>query len=103
LQEVVTLRNYGPEEDCCTLHLQVDVDFADLFEVKAGREGVCPTIERSVEDDTLIITCSSRQLTRRVAIDCPGATARRDGLVITVTVPAKDTRTVTFTATPSRV
>src|SRR5215213_3356360 len=37
MREDITVRNYGLEPAFCALELTVDVDFADLFEVKEGR------------------------------------------------------------------
>jgi glycogen debranching enzyme len=37
MREDITVRNYGLEPAFCALELAVDVDFADLFEVKEGR------------------------------------------------------------------
>ncbi|BCW35845.1 hypothetical protein StoSoilA2_19010 [Arthrobacter sp. StoSoilA2] len=35
--EDITIRNYAPQQTDCEVALSVDVDFADLFEVKDGR------------------------------------------------------------------
>lgn len=102
LREVVTVRNYDAEEVSCTLDLHVDTDFADLFDVKAHREGLTPTVVRTATPDSLTLATTTAELTRRVRVSCPGATVREDRLTITLTLPPKGTATATFTAVASR-
>lgn len=101
LREVVTVRNYGTEQASCTLVLAVDADFADLFDVKAGREGITPCVERTAAGDTVTLACAAGDLLRSVTVTCPGATARDDRLTITLTMPPKGSARATFTAVPS--
>ncbi|HUR48999.1 MAG TPA: glycogen debranching N-terminal domain-containing protein [Acidimicrobiales bacterium] len=39
MREDLIVRNFGEEPAYCQLHLELDSDFADLFEVKEGRQG----------------------------------------------------------------
>lgn len=103
LQESVTLRNYGVEEETCTLLLQVDSDFADLFDVKSGREGAPGLVGRELSDSGITLQFNGdNNFSRRIEVTCPDAVARRNGLAVHVQLPAKASRTVTFTARPSR-
>ena len=99
LQESVTLRNYGIEDESCTLLLQVDSDFADLFDVKAGREGVVGNLGASTPSP-IVLHCTDSHFTRRVEVTCPDAVVRRNGLAVSLRLPAKASQAVTFTARP---
>jgi glycogen debranching enzyme len=59
LREDIVVRNFGVEPAFVGLELFVDVDFADLFEVKEGR--VEKTGSRTVEHDATGITWSYRR------------------------------------------
>lgn len=100
LQESVTLRNYGIEDEPCTLLLQVDSDFADLFDVKAGREGVVGNLGREHTESGIVLHCTDSHFTRRVEVTCPDAVVRRNGLAVSLRLPAKASQAVTFTARP---
>lgn len=54
LREDIVIRNYGDEPAFCAIELYVGADFADLFEVKAGR------VEKAGDLD---ITVADRELT----------------------------------------
>lgn len=101
LREVVTVRNYGTDEDTCTLALSVGSDFADLFDVKAGREGILPAATYADVGDRLLLQREGGGSPARVLVTCPGATVRGDALVITLAVPPKGSASATFTAAPT--
>lgn len=46
MREDITLRNEAPSECACVLQVRVDADFADVFEVKAGRPISAPAAPR---------------------------------------------------------
>lgn len=102
LQETVTLHNYGTEQETCTLVLQVDADFADLFDVKGAREAP-GAVTRSMSDGSIIFDSIDDQFTRRVEVSCPQAVVRRNGLAATLTLAPKGSASITFTARPSRI
>lgn len=102
LTEVVSVSNYGTKPERLTLVLRVESDFADLFDVKAGREDMPSVVTREDQADSITLKCTRQGVTHRVRVTCPGATARQEGLTITITVPVKGTVSATFAALPSR-
>lgn len=101
LREVVTVRNYSPVEESCTLALSVGTDFADLFDVKAGREGFFPDVRRTERGDRIVLSSTEAGPSARVVVACPGASVRGDALVITLTMPPKGSASATFVAAPT--
>ena len=78
MREDVTVHNYGEEAAFCGIEVDVDCDFADLFEVKEGR--VEKSGELSVERDRARRTCSATSEGRsaaRARIDFSQPTQRR--------------------------
>ena len=74
IREDLTIQNPGAEPVSCTVVLAVEADFADLFEVKAGRVGGGG--ERSVRagDQRLQLDHRSGESQRGVIVEAPGAT-----------------------------
>jgi glycogen debranching enzyme len=98
LREQVTVRNFGTRPATCTLVLRVETDFADLFDVKAAREGSSAPVSRTLEQGAIRFECHTGEVVRRVRIACADAVAREAGLTVTLTVPAKGTAAAVFTA-----
>jgi glycogen debranching enzyme len=101
IRETLTLRNYSSEPASCSIKVAVEADFADLFEVKAGRKTRHLRPAHRPEGDRL--TISGRQNRRVLALDvrAPGADVNRHGLLYKVTVPAKGSWSATIVVTPS--
>ena len=75
LREDIVIRNFGDEAAYCSIELDLEVDFADLFEVKEGR--LAGGGERAVEQDGGALVFRYRR----------GATRR--GARVTFSQPAK--------------
>ena len=103
MREELVLRNFGEEATACTVEVQVDADFADLFAVKEGRVGTEPrngsvtgTVEeRAPEGDTpgvvaLAYAYRRGPVSRGVEVCTTGAQRVSPGLVtFEVVVPAR--------------
>jgi glycogen debranching enzyme len=57
MREDITLRNLGREPAAAHLTLEVDGDFADLFEVKEARALRLEEVEVAAQDDALLLLC----------------------------------------------
>ena len=102
LREEVTVRNYAAVATRCTLHMRIDSDFADLFDVKGGRTGPTHTVRQGSDDHSFWLESTADGVTRRVTVACPGASLQPDGVRLALTVPAKGAASATFTVVPSR-
>ncbi|MGM0385229.1 MAG: glycogen debranching N-terminal domain-containing protein [Actinomycetota bacterium] len=100
LREVITVDNHGRQPARLKLRLAVDADFADLFDVKVGREGAPVTVERTVDDEGLVLAASRAGVRRGVVIHATAGEARDDGLHFNVEVPARGSWSVSVIATP---
>jgi glycogen debranching enzyme len=95
IREDITIRNPGAEPLSCTVVLTVAGDFADLFEVKAGRIGHGGKPTTHAEEHRLEIDLCSGESRRGIVVEAPGgavtsspeqgATIRYD-----VVVPARE-------------
>lgn len=101
LVESVTVRNYSHEARTCTIHVRVDTDFADLFEVKRGVHGRVGDLHRGGDGETHWLEVDTSSGTHRVAVMCPGGRCDGDGLEVELSVPAKGAASATFRVTPS--
>ncbi|MDP9452774.1 MAG: amylo-alpha-1,6-glucosidase [Actinomycetota bacterium] len=72
MREDIVVRNFGPEPAACTIELAVDVDFADLFEVKEGRVELRGERTLEVRDAALAFGCHRGQSHRGTVISCTG-------------------------------
>ncbi len=91
MREDVTVRNYGTEDAGAQLSLEVDADFADLFEVKEGVSQARVDVHHRVDDATLTYwTAGGDTGTRRgVRVRWTGALAGHHTLTQWVVVPAQ--------------
>ncbi|MBT2597638.1 glycogen debranching N-terminal domain-containing protein [Arthrobacter sp. ISL-72] len=101
IRETLTLRNYSTSPAPCTIKLAVEADFADLFEVKAGRKTRQLRPSHRPEGDRLIISGRHNGRLLGVTVRAPGADVNRHGVMFKVTVPAKSSWTATIVVTPS--
>ena len=101
IRETLTLRNYSTSPAPCSIKLAVEADFADLFEVKAGRKTRQPRPSHRPEGDRLIISGRHNGRLLGVTVRAPGADVNRHGVMFKVTVPAKGSWTATIVVTPS--
>lgn len=101
LREDVTLRNFAAEAAGIQLYLEVDADFADLFEVKAGR-GLAPhRVGRRALGDSLTLWVERGDSRRGVRVTAPDAVATTSGLTIRAVVPPHGTWHTTVEVRPS--
>ncbi|HLI15343.1 MAG TPA: glycogen debranching N-terminal domain-containing protein [Acidimicrobiales bacterium] len=71
MREDLVIRNLGSEAAACSLSLEVDADFAHLFEVKEGRVRVRGQRTIAAHGSSLIFDYSDRESTRRLEVHCP--------------------------------
>lgn len=101
LREEVTLRNFSTEAAGVQLRLDVDADFADLFEVKARRGGRPERVTRRAVGDSLVLWVERAGSRRGVRVSADGAEATPSGLWLRAVVPAQGTWTSTVEVRPS--
>ncbi|HUZ19067.1 MAG TPA: glycogen debranching N-terminal domain-containing protein [Acidimicrobiales bacterium] len=90
MREDLVVRNLGREPAACTLSLEVDADFAHLFEVKEGRVRLHG--EYTVETSRAMMTFAyeHREVTRRLEVRLPeGAVVTPRLAVVEFVVPAR--------------
>jgi glycogen debranching enzyme len=100
IQEQVTIRNYSPTPAECEVQLQVEADFADLFEVKEARIHRRWDEARHAADDALTIQASWQDVLKGVVIQGPGASVSAAGLMYRVSVPAHGHWSTVLTVLP---
>lgn len=100
MREDIILRNYGRQRVICTVVLQVDADFADVFEVKEGRIRDEGQHAVEVTGSGLYLTRYVGDGSRGVRITGENAEYSRDRLLFRVAVPANGEWSVSVTALP---
>ena len=91
MREDILLRNVGAEAAGVMVTIAVDVDFADLFEVKEGRASGRPGVEAEVGADTLTYRCATHGSSRSMTVVATGEPIVSPGLVTyRAVVPARD-------------
>src|SRR5690606_9896576 len=100
LREDVVVRNYGREAAALRLALEVDADFADLFDVKEGRRRVGAAVTRRTEGDGVVLSLQSGSALRSARVRWAGATAGGPVLRQDVVVPARGEWTGTIEVLP---
>ncbi|MFD1716968.1 glycogen debranching N-terminal domain-containing protein [Georgenia deserti] len=98
MREDITLRNFGPEAAGVDLRLEVDADFADLFEVKENRVRHPRRVGRRAAGSELSLWMDRAQDSRGVRVTAGGATAGEQSLRTSLVVPAGGSTTVTVEA-----
>ncbi|WP_432487001.1 amylo-alpha-1,6-glucosidase [Kineococcus sp. SYSU DK018] len=101
LREDVVVRNHGTEPAGITLHLSVEADFADLFDVKEGRVARRAPVQRSGQGEDLVLGVARGSRRRGVRVHGQGATALPGALVWRVVVPAHGEWSTTVEVLPS--
>ncbi|NHC15092.1 amylo-alpha-1,6-glucosidase [Motilibacter deserti] len=86
LREDLVVRNHGREPAGVTVQLLVDADFADLFDVKDGRRGTTPEVERRWAGEELALAAGHGGRRRGVRVRGQGATALPGALVWRATI-----------------
>lgn len=101
LREDVTLRNFSPEPAGVRIRLEVDADFADLFEVKSRRRGRAERVTRQAVGDGLVLWVDRAGARRGLRVSAPDAEASTAGLSLRAVVPAHGSWTTTIEVRPS--
>jgi glycogen debranching enzyme len=94
MREDITLRNFGPEAVGADVHLLVDADFADLFEVKENRAPHGRRVSRRAVGSDLVLWTTHGD-GRGVRISAPGGVALEHQLRFSAVVPAGESWTAT--------
>ncbi|HEX7805079.1 MAG TPA: glycogen debranching N-terminal domain-containing protein [Cellulomonas sp.] len=102
MREDVTVRNYGTETAGLRVTLEVDADFADLFQVKEGR-GVNRRahVHHDATGSDLHFWFEHEGVRRGVRIAAPGADGASRVLSFRVVIPAQSSWTTTIEVLPS--
>lgn len=88
MREDLTIRNYSRAVIQCTVEVEVEADFADVFEVKDGRPRSKWDQSSSHETDRLLIESTFKDQRRGVSVRAPGADVTSRRLTYKVSVPA---------------
>ncbi len=72
LREDLVVRNFGEEPARCLVELEVDVDFADLFEVKEGRVELVGGRSLEASDARLVFGYRRGDIRRGTIVTCTG-------------------------------
>ncbi len=80
MREEIVIRNLARETLACTLSLEVDADFAHIFDAKEGRTRTDG--ERSVDvcQSTMVFSYAQREITREVSVVFPSDALLTQGL-----------------------
>jgi glycogen debranching enzyme len=98
--EEITVVNHRNEPLLAELRLEVDADFADLFEVKGGRIRDRPIIRRA-EGDSLLLRYRNRDFVRETRITTDAdAIVSEDGFEVILELNPREQITVGFRVTP---
>src|ERR1700712_579940 len=98
--EEISVVNHRNDPLQAELRLEIDADFADLFEVKGGRIRERPVVRR-VEGDELSLRYRSADFLRETRISTDAqATTSEDGFEMTVELNPRDEMTLCFQVTP---
>lgn len=100
LQERLTIHNYSPDAAECVVTVDVEADFADLFEVKEARIGRPWQETRENDGGTLTIRGSWGDLRKGVVVHAPGGDISGEAIVYRTSVPAHGDWTATLTVLP---
>jgi glycogen debranching enzyme len=87
LREDVTVANHGLEPAAVRLMLQVDADFADLFDVKDARYGTTHEVRRTVSGREIHLSITHAEMERGVRVRAQDGVTVPTGFVFSVVVP----------------
>lgn len=88
MREEIVIRNLARETLACTLSLEVDADFAHIFDAKEGRTHIGGERSVDVRQPTMVFSYAQREITRQVSVVFPSDTLLIPGLArMDVVVP----------------
>jgi len=82
MREDLILRNLGGETTVCSIAVEVEADFAHLFDVKEGRAQSRGDTDVAVTESAMIITHTYRESTRRITVRMPAGSKSVPGAII---------------------
>ena len=88
MREDLRLSNLTPEPVVVGIELEIETDFADVFEVKEGRMRARPGTRGDVVDGSLLMSADGRD-GRGVRVSCLTGHLRPGGLTLRARVPAR--------------
>lgn len=101
LREDITVANHGLEPAAVRLVLQVDADFADLFDVKDGKFGASHEVVRRASGRELTITITRGERQRGVRVTAQDGVATTAGFTFALVVPPQGEWGTTVEVLPS--
>jgi glycogen debranching enzyme len=101
LREDLTVFNYAQEPVGCALNLQVDSDFADLFDVKEARPASRLEVRRHASGNEVWLSVDVNGQQRGVRVRAGEASATGTGLAFNVVIPARGSWKTTIEVLPS--
>ena len=99
--EQLTIRNYSPDEAECTVVLEVESDFADLFEVKEARVQRHWEQARLVDPNSLTIKAFWQDARKAVVVTAKGAEVTPGAVIYRVVVPPRGQWSTLLTVAPA--
>ena len=99
--EEITIRNYSSDEAECMVTLDVESDFADLFEVKEARIQRLWDESRQPDGDSLTITAVWQDVRKGVVVTAGGAEVTPDALTYRAVVPPHGQWSTRLTVVPT--
>ena len=100
IMEEITVRNYSSDEAECVVTLDVESDFADLFEVKEARVQRQWEETRRTDGDSLIIRAGWQNVQKGVVVNGSGAEVTQGSLTYRVVVPPRGHWSTQLTVAP---
>ncbi len=89
MRDDLVIRNYSTEAIACTLDIEVECDFADLFDVKSGRMETAGLASREHDDRTLVFAFRRGGFARSTRVELAnGGRVLEDAARFEVVVPA---------------
>ncbi|MFP3462791.1 glycogen debranching N-terminal domain-containing protein [Arthrobacter globiformis] len=98
--ERITIQNYSPAAVDCVVTLQVEADFADLFEVKEARVQRRWEQTREVAEDSLTIRAAWQNVRKGVVVAAKAAHTAPDSLTYRRTIPPHGKWSTTISVVP---
>ena len=100
ISEQITVRNYSAAPVDCMVTLQVEVDFADIFEVKEARIQRCWEKLLEAAGESLTIRAFCQDVQKAIEVRAPGADITPEAVSYRVQVPPHGYWTTILTVTP---
>ncbi len=80
MREEIAVRNLSRERSACTVSLEIDADFAHIFDAKDGRTRIDGERSVDVRESTMVYSYAHRDVTRRVSVVFPSDALLTPGL-----------------------